>query len=115
MIIAIDGPAASGKGTLGKRIAAHYGLAHLDTGKRAHEGGVHDRTTLEIDHELAVAAVDHLLGKFLQPGAVQEGALPLNTHPHCPVGGPDKDGRLCNHDSSVLLAASRLDAPLKEN
>jgi cytidylate kinase len=33
MIIAIDGPAASGKGTLGKRIAAHYGLAHLDTGK----------------------------------------------------------------------------------
>jgi cytidylate kinase len=33
MIIAIDGPAASGKGTLGKHIAAHYGLAHLDTGK----------------------------------------------------------------------------------
>jgi cytidylate kinase len=33
VIIAIDGPAASGKGTLGKRIAAYYGLAHLDTGK----------------------------------------------------------------------------------
>lgn len=32
MIIAIDGPAASGKGTLAKRIAAHYGLAVLDTG-----------------------------------------------------------------------------------
>jgi CMP/dCMP kinase len=32
MIIAIDGPAASGKGTLGKRVAKHYGLAHLDTG-----------------------------------------------------------------------------------
>ncbi len=32
MILAIDGPAASGKGTLGKRIAAYYGLAHLDTG-----------------------------------------------------------------------------------
>ena len=32
-VIAIDGPAASGKGTLGKRIAAYYGLAHLDTGK----------------------------------------------------------------------------------
>ena len=32
MIIAIDGPAASGKGTLGKRIAAHYGFHHLDTG-----------------------------------------------------------------------------------
>jgi cytidylate kinase len=33
VIIAIDGPAASGKGTIGKRLAAHYGLAHLDTGK----------------------------------------------------------------------------------
>ncbi|HUU66857.1 MAG TPA: (d)CMP kinase [Methyloceanibacter sp.] len=32
MIIAIDGPAASGKGTVAKRIAAHYGLRHLDTG-----------------------------------------------------------------------------------
>jgi CMP/dCMP kinase len=32
MIIAIDGPAASGKGTLATRIAAHFGLAHLDTG-----------------------------------------------------------------------------------
>lgn len=32
MIIAIDGPAASGKGTLGKRLAAHYGFRHLDTG-----------------------------------------------------------------------------------
>ena len=32
MIIAIDGPAASGKGTMAKRLAAHYGLRHLDTG-----------------------------------------------------------------------------------
>jgi cytidylate kinase len=32
VIIAIDGPAASGKGTLGKRLAAHYRLRHLDTG-----------------------------------------------------------------------------------
>jgi cytidylate kinase len=32
LIIAIDGPAASGKGTLARRIASHYGLHHLDTG-----------------------------------------------------------------------------------
>jgi cytidylate kinase len=32
MIIAIDGPAASGKGTLGKKLAAYFGLRHLDTG-----------------------------------------------------------------------------------
>jgi cytidylate kinase len=32
MIIAIDGPAGSGKGTLAKRLAEHYGLPQLDTG-----------------------------------------------------------------------------------
>jgi cytidylate kinase len=32
VIIAIDGPAASGKGTLGRHLAAHFGLRHLDTG-----------------------------------------------------------------------------------
>jgi CMP/dCMP kinase len=33
IIIAIDGPAASGKGTLARRLAERFGLAHLDTGK----------------------------------------------------------------------------------
>ena len=32
MIIAVDGPTASGKGTLAKRLAAHFGIAYLDTG-----------------------------------------------------------------------------------
>ena len=32
MIIAIDGPAASGKGTIAKRLAVHYGFRHLDSG-----------------------------------------------------------------------------------
>lgn len=32
-VIAIDGTLASGKGTLSRRLAAHYGFAHLDTGK----------------------------------------------------------------------------------
>ena len=46
MIIAIDGPAASGKGTLALRVAAHFGLACLDTGllyravaRDVHRGG----------------------------------------------------------------------------
>jgi CMP/dCMP kinase len=32
MIIAVDGPAASGKGTIARALAAHYALPHLDTG-----------------------------------------------------------------------------------
>jgi cytidylate kinase len=33
LIIAVDGPAASGKGTIARALARHYGLPHLDTGK----------------------------------------------------------------------------------
>ncbi len=47
MIVAIDGPAAAGKGTLARRLAAHLGLPHLDTGllyravgRRMLDGGV---------------------------------------------------------------------------
>lgn len=32
MIVAVDGPAAAGKGTLARRLADHFGLPHLDTG-----------------------------------------------------------------------------------
>ena len=32
MIIAVDGPTASGKGTIAKALAARFGLPHLDTG-----------------------------------------------------------------------------------
>lgn len=57
MIIAIDGPAASGKGTLGKRLAAHFGLRHLDTGLlyRAVAKAMVD-AGLPLDDEAAAAA-----------------------------------------------------------
>jgi cytidylate kinase len=32
IVIAIDGPSASGKGTIGRKLAQHFGFAHLDTG-----------------------------------------------------------------------------------
>ena len=32
MIVAVDGPAASGKGTIARAVAKHFGLPHLDTG-----------------------------------------------------------------------------------
>ncbi|WP_137042733.1 (d)CMP kinase [Pseudolabrys sp. FHR47] len=62
MIIAIDGPAASGKGTIGKRLAAHYGLRHLDTGLlyRAVGKTVLDAGKSPDDREAAIAAAQSL-------------------------------------------------------
>lgn len=59
MIIAIDGPAASGKGTLARRLAAHYRLPHLDTGLlyRATAAALidHDRDLQDVDAAVAAA------------------------------------------------------------
>jgi cytidylate kinase len=72
MIIAIDGPAASGKGTLGKRLAAHYGLRHLDTGLiyRAVAKTLLDAGRAPDDRARAVAAA-----LVLDPGCFDERAL----------------------------------------
>jgi len=72
MIIAIDGPAASGKGTLGKRLAAHYGLRHLDTGLlyRAVAKALLDAGYSPNNQARAVAAAD-----ALDPAAFDEIAL----------------------------------------
>ncbi|HOV04031.1 MAG TPA: (d)CMP kinase [Hyphomicrobiales bacterium] len=62
MIIAIDGPAASGKGTLARRLAAHYGLNHLDTGLlyRAVGRAMLDKGLDPANAEAATAAAEAL-------------------------------------------------------
>src|SRR5215217_7421451 len=72
MIIAIDGPAASGKGTLGKRLAAHFGLRHLDTGLlyRAVAKALLDAGRKLDDRDAAIAAA-----KALDPAKFDEKVL----------------------------------------
>jgi cytidylate kinase len=74
MIIAIDGPAASGKGTLGKQLAAHYGLRHLDTGLiyRAVAKSVLDAGKHADDKAAAIAAAE-----ALDPASFDEAALKM--------------------------------------
>jgi CMP/dCMP kinase len=72
MIIAIDGPAASGKGTLGKHLAAHFGLRHLDTGllyRAVAKALLDDGAPLD-DRARASAAA-----RALDPGRFDEAAL----------------------------------------
>jgi CMP/dCMP kinase len=60
MIIAVDGPAASGKGTIARALAKHYKLPHLDTGLLYRAVAANVRR-LELDPEVeadAVAASD---------------------------------------------------------
>ena len=76
MIIAIDGPAASGKGTLGTRLAAHFGLRHLDTGLiyRAVARALMDAGYPLDDRERAVAAA-----RALDPAQFDEKSLKGHT------------------------------------
>ena len=64
MIIAVDGSAASGKGTLAKRLALHFDLAHLDTGSLYRALGLHLlRSSVTAEHaeeNKAAAAVASL-------------------------------------------------------
>jgi cytidylate kinase len=88
MIIAIDGPAASGKGTLGKRIAAHYSLIHFDTGKlyRAVARDTLAAGASPSDQGPALAAAEALdLGTLGDPhlmdGGLGEAASIVASHP----------------------------------
>jgi CMP/dCMP kinase len=72
MIIAIDGPAASGKGTLGKRLAAHYGLRHLDTGLLYRAVA---RAVLDAGHKLDDPGCAATAARTLDPARFDEAAL----------------------------------------
>ncbi|KQU00021.1 cytidylate kinase [Methylobacterium sp. Leaf469] len=77
LVIAIDGPAASGKGTLAKRIAAHYGLPHLDTGLlyRAVALTVIDAGYKLDDHQAAARAAASLIADRLADPRLRERAM----------------------------------------
>ena len=74
MIIAIDGPAASGKGTIARQIASVYGLHHLDTGLlyRAVAKAMLDAGYPPDDAEHAID-----IAVKLDPGKYEENALKL--------------------------------------
>ena len=74
-VVAIDGPAASGKGTLARRLAEHFGLAHLDTGKlyRATAFLVLAAGGDPADPTTAAAAAQRVdLARFSEPGLLSE-------------------------------------------
>ena len=87
-VIAIDGTFASGKGTLGKGLAAHYGLPYLDTGKlyRATAKRVLDAggdVTNSEDGTKAASAItaEELSDPILKSGPIGAAASKVSVHP----------------------------------
>ncbi|TWA71470.1 cytidylate kinase [Azospirillum brasilense] len=74
LVIAIDGPAAAGKGTLSKRVAQAYGFAHLDTGALYRAVGV---AVLRAGGDPADAAAAAQAARALRPddGILNDPAL----------------------------------------
>ena len=99
MIVAIDGPAASGKGTLAKRVAAHYGLPHLDTGL-LYRAVARDALAQGIDLDDAGTAAKVASG--LQVATLDDPALRT-------VGAGEAASRVARHPAvrTALLAYQR--------
>jgi CMP/dCMP kinase len=76
MIIAVDGPAASGKGTIARALARHYGLPHLDTGLlyRAVGMAVLEAGGDPASPDDALEAAHHLSSALDAPGLKSEAA-----------------------------------------
>lgn len=76
-VIALDGPAASGKGTLARLIARHYGLPHLDTGLtyRASAKALLDKGLPLDDEATAVAVARTLSLDDLDPAILSSHAI----------------------------------------
>jgi cytidylate kinase len=73
LVIAVDGPAASGKSTLAKRLAAHFALRFLDTGLlyRAVARAMLDRGLDPSDEAAAVRVAQALAPEDVEPGRLR--------------------------------------------
>jgi CMP/dCMP kinase len=110
VIIAIDGPAASGKGTLAKRLASHLGLPHLDTGLlyRAVGRAMLDRgldladadAAFEIAERLEVSDLDE---KGLRGAEMGEAASIVAAHPKVRKALLDLQRRFAHQRGGAVL------------
>ena len=87
-VIAIDGTFASGKGTLGKGLAAHYGLPYLDTGKlyraaakRVLDAGCDVNNAEDAARAAQSISADDLSDPILKSGPIGAAASKVSVHP----------------------------------
>ncbi|MEE4199084.1 (d)CMP kinase [Erythrobacter sp.] len=109
MIIAVDGPTASGKGTIARALAAHYGLAYLDTGllyravgrQVALAGGDPDNVA---DARAAVDFAEELLeDTILRTEEVGGLASRVSVHPEVRAGLLDRQRAFAAQEGGAVL------------
>jgi CMP/dCMP kinase len=110
LVIALDGPAASGKGTLARRLAAHYHLPHLDTGLtyRALAKSLMDQGLSLVDEASAVSAarqisLDRLDRDVLAAHQIGEGASKVAVIPSVRRILVDKQRDFANQPGGAVL------------
>ncbi|MET4897424.1 (d)CMP kinase [Sphingomonadaceae bacterium jetA1] len=109
MIIAVDGPAASGKGTIARALARHYGLPHLDTGLlyRAVAATVrqmHLDPTREADAVAACGFDDSLLADpALRDDETGKLASVVSAHPLVRAALLQRQKRFANQPGGAIL------------
>lgn len=109
MIIAVDGPAASGKGTIARALARHYGLPHLDTGL-LYRAVALNVLRLELDPGIeadGVAASDFdelLLGDHvLRSDEIGKAASIVSAHPLVRAALKVRQQRFANQPGGAVL------------
>jgi cytidylate kinase len=109
MIIAVDGPAASGKGTIARALARHYGLPHLDTGLLYRAVGI---AVLEAGGDPAspddaLEAAHHLSSALDDPGlkseAAGKAASLVSAHPGVRAALLDRQKHFANQPGGAVL------------
>ena len=109
MIIAVDGPAASGKGTIARALAKRYGLPHLDTGLLYRAVAANVRRleldpTIEADAVAATDFDDHLLGDpELRSDEIGKYASVVSAHPLVRAALLHRQRRFANQPGGAVL------------
>lgn len=109
MIIAVDGPAASGKGTIARALAKHYGLPHLDTGLlyravAATVRAMHLDPTREADAVAACSFDDSLLADpALRDDETGKLASVVSAHPLVRAALLQRQKRFANQPGGAIL------------
>jgi cytidylate kinase len=110
VIIAVDGPAASGKGTIARAIAAHYGLPHMDTGSLYRAVGLavlregFDPSDAEKAEACARQLDVGLLGEdALREAATAKAASVVSAHPEVRAALVERQRAFANQAGGAVL------------